>query len=166
MDFCGCCRKAVSSSSSPLCAGWCNHHCQGSPWLEFAFLWHGNDRAIGCTLPIPELHRASRQCNEAIKSGPAKKSRKSRWQYEEKGLHRRWEMGAVLPFLLQSEPLFKLQANILHQLRKAKTSDKASILALRTFPIITTTCSLFLLFPKAVRLLPGTLLCSAKELCA
>lgn len=56
---------------------------------------------------------------------------------------------------LWAEPLSKLQANIWHQLRTAKTSDKASTLALRTFPLITTICSSFLPVPKAVRSYQG-----------
>lgn len=75
----------------------------------------------------------------------------------------KWEL--FLTNLILTAGRATLQTPSKYQLRKEKSSDKASTLALRTSPIITTTCSLFLLFPKAVRQLSGTLLCSAKELC-
>lgn len=113
-DLCCCCCKAISLSSLPLWVGQCNHPLQGSPWLEFTFLWNGNDwpkvahhlyqtsagnpeHVTGLLNPGPPENVGRVGGSLKKKSTQSLGNGNSSWQ---------------ISFLLQQEPLLKPQENI------------------------------------------------------
>lgn len=152
MDFCCHCWKAAASSSSPLWPTPPSITLSATVLLGWSLLSVGmgmaGQEAARCLYQscTGNQENVTRPLNlgQPRNLGGAGGNMKQK-VYTELG-KRELFLGNLI--LTAAGPLLKLKANIIHQRRKAKTRDKASVLVLRTFPITTTTSPLFLLFPK------------------